>query len=105
MCAPLKSMTRSTMHSKGNSAASGLQSSQEATCAIAACATSRQTMKRTVSRPAGTGLQTDSFAGQFEQCCKGIATKMQHLRFLNAHALIDLRKYPVQPLTNGRSIF
>src|SRR5262249_11359075 len=38
------------MHSKGNSAASALQASHEATCAVAAWATSAETVKRPVSR-------------------------------------------------------
>src|SRR5262249_14894571 len=38
------------MHSKGNSATSGLQASHDATCAMVACATLADTVKRTVSR-------------------------------------------------------
>ena len=44
---PLNNMMRSRMHSKGNSAASGLHASPEATCAMAACAASRETVNRT----------------------------------------------------------
>src|SRR5262249_18947061 len=60
----------------------------------------RETVKRTVSRSSPNGFQTHSLAGQFEQSCKCIATKMQHLRFRNAHVLVKLHKNPIEPLTN-----